>query len=110
MAKNDEIRLYLVYMRHRILSDKKWVKCKVGPYPVSAASAKKAATLFLRHLANNGGVPQHYGNCAVYVCQHVWDGKPGFKIATHTDGDIRFDVRFDGEFYAKLSEKSWASE
>lgn len=105
------MRLYLVHMKHRLhLGSRGWKWRTIGPYPVAAASAKKAATLFLRHLQACGSMPLHYGNARVYACEHVWDDKPGFKIAANTNGDIRFDVKFDGEFYATLSEKSWASE
>lgn len=113
------MNLYLVHMTYparRVATSPGCVKTawkyrRLGPYPVAASNPVEAAELFLARIAETS--PQfleRYSSCAVYVCQHVWDGRRGFKVAANTNGDIRYDIRkgADGSLFPVHSEKSWA--
>lgn len=77
-------------------------------YPVGARNPVEAAELFLAHLIATGTTPRYHDY--IMLDEYQWDGTPGFKIATDTNGDIRYDIRAaaGGGFFPVHSEMSYA--
>lgn len=96
-------RLFLVTLRTDAV--------RHGPYPVAADHPRQAATFFVDRLIDVGSLAASTWPRPVYVCEYVWDGTLGFKVAANREGDIRYDVIWDGlNRTVELSERSYASE
>ncbi len=101
-APAGAMKLYVVHVRHM-----------AGPgYVVAAKTPLAAAKYLVRSYAKHNMLAgRHNKLTVVYVCEHVWDGKPGVKVAVDSAGDKRYDVvwrREEKRWVTTYSEKSYA--
>jgi hypothetical protein len=102
------MRLFMARVRWSYDRDGEKVRCRMGPYPVLAENPVLAAEYLVDALIGAAVMPVGR-RCVVLVCEHELDGIPGLKRAAKTDGDIRYDVVYDGaERDVKFSERSYA--
>jgi hypothetical protein len=103
-----ELRKVAAKQDRRYDSPKSYRLKKFGPSPVAASNPVEAAELFIAH-CEKSGVPVREGS-RIMVCEHLWDGAKGFKIAANTNGDIRYDVRrsSEGGLFPVYSERSFS--
>lgn len=86
VPRGGAMKLYLVQFRH--IS---------GPGYVVGARTPLAAAKYLvaSYHKHRGLAGRHNKLTVVYVCEHVWDGKPGVKVAVDSAGDRRYDVSWN---------------
>ena len=102
VPRGGAMKLYMVCFRH-----------VSGPGYVVGARTPLAAAKYLvaSYHKHHGLAGRRNKLTVVYVCEHVWDGKPGVKVAVDSAGDKRYDVVWHREtkrWVTTYSEKSYA--